>query len=604
MPKLTAMKSTLFFLFIIISASLFAQGKSGKLIILHTNDLHSNLTGFSPEIEYTPCQTGDDSTRAGFARISAMIELERFENPEKVLVLDAGDFLMGTFFHIFEPTQAMQLNLMKKMGYDVVALGNHEFDFGPQTLAKIINGSLENGEIPAITFANVEFDEKSDRDDWFKDLYSIGIIKQYQIVEKGGFRIGVFGLIGDDAKQVAPNSSPLKITDRIKTAKKIVKVLREEEKVDLVICLSHSGVAMDKNGNWTGEDVELAQKVNGIDLIVSGHTHTEIFDPIMIGNVPIIQTGSQGKSLGRLEMNINNGEMTSMKYQLMPVDDKIKGDCKIHQDIAGRIRIIDDEILKPEGLGYYRPLAETSYELICDEYGDLDSSNLGPVISDAILYYVNNFSPVKTDITLIAAGMVRDKIRVGFKGVQTVTDIFRIVSLGEGNDGIPGYPLAQIYLTPHEIKNVIELLLVAPKQKPSYYCFYSGIKIYYDESKGLLKKIYKMEIGGQEVDFSKKNKTLYSLTANSYMLEFVGEIRGMTFGIVKVSPKDVNGVDIKDNKTTWIDFDADKEGVQEGKEWMAMVKYLQSFPDLNANKIPDFPEKYRISIINTVKGEK
>ncbi|MDD3685354.1 MAG: bifunctional metallophosphatase/5'-nucleotidase [Bacteroidales bacterium] len=595
------MKSILFFLFIIISASLFAQGKSGKLIILHTNDLHSNLTGFSPEIEYTPCQTGDDSTRAGFARISAMIELERFENPEKVLVLDAGDFLMGTFFHIFEPTQALQLNLMKKMGYDVVALGNHEFDFGPQTLAKIINGSLENGEIPALTFANVEFDEKSDRDDWFKDLYTIGIIKQYQIVEKGGFRIGVFGLIGDDAKQVAPNAAPLKITDRIKTAKKIVKILREDEKVDLVICLSHSGVDLDKNGNWSGEDVELAQKVKGIDLIVSGHTHTEIFDPIMIGNVPIIQTGSQGKSLGRLEMNINNGEMTSMKYQLMPVDDKIKGDCKIHQDIAGRIRVIDDEILKPEGLGYYRPLAETSYELICDEYGDLDSSNLGPVISDAILYYVNNFSPVKTDITLIAAGMVRDKIRVGFKGVQTVTDIFRIVSLGEGNDGIPGYPLAQIYLTPHEIKNVIELLLVAPKQKPSYYCFYSGIKIYYDESKGLLKKIYKMEIGGQEVDFSKKNKTLYSLTANSYMLEFVGEIRGMTFGIVKVSPKDVNGVEIKDNKTTWIDFDADKEGIQEGKEWMAMVKYLQSFPDLNGNKIPDFPDKYRLPIINTVK---
>jgi 5'-nucleotidase / UDP-sugar diphosphatase len=604
MPKLTVMKSTLFFLFIIISASLFAQGKSGKLIILHTNDLHSNLTGFSPEIEYTPCQVGDDSTRAGFARISAMIELERFENPEKVLVLDAGDFLMGTFFHIFEPTQALQLNLMKRMGYDVVALGNHEFDFGPQTLAKIINGSLENGEIPALTFANVEFDEKSDRDDWFKDLYTIGIIKPYQIVEKGGFRIGVFGLIGDDAKQVAPNAAPLKITDRIKTAKKIVKILREDEKVDLVICLSHSGVDLDKNGNWSGEDVELAQKVKGIDLIVSGHTHTEILDPIMIGNVPIIQTGSQGKSLGRLEMNINNGEMTSMKYQLMPVDDKIKGDCKIHQDIAGRIRDIDDEILKPAGLGYYRPLAETSYELICDEYGDLDSSNLGPVISDAILYYVNNFSTVKTDVTLIAAGMVRDKVRVGFKGVQTVTDIFRIVSLGEGNDGIPGYPLAQIYLTPHEIKNVIELLLVAPKQKPSYYCFYSGIKIYYDESKGLLKKIYKMEIGGNEVDFSKKNKTLYSLTANSYMLEFVGEIRGMTLGIVKVSPKDVNGVVIKDNKTTWIDFDGDKEGIQEGKEWMAMVKYLQSFPDLNGNKIPDFPDKYRLPIINTVKGEK
>jgi 5'-nucleotidase / UDP-sugar diphosphatase len=250
-------------------------------------------------------------------------------------------------------------------------------------------------------------------------------------------------------------------------------------------------------------------------------------------------------------------------------------------------------------LGYYRALAETDFELICEEYGDLDSSNLGPLISDAIFYYVNNHSTVKTDISLIAAGMVRDKIRVGNNGVQTVTDLFRIVSLGEGEDDLPGYPLAQIYLTPHEIKNVVELLLVAPKMKPSYYCFYSGIEIYYDSSKGLLKKIHKIVIGGKEVDFSRKNKTLYSLTANSYMLDFVGEIRGMTLGMIKVKPKDLNGNPIKDNKETWIDFDAKTEGVQEGKEWMAMVKYFQTFKDNNGNNIPDIPETYKVPNIKT-----
>lgn len=598
--KYIAMKLFFSILFLLSASFIFAQGKSGKLIILHTNDLHSNLTGFSPESEYTPCLVGDDSTRAGFSRIAAMIDIEKFSNPNNVLVLDAGDFLMGTFFHIFEASDGFQLNLMKKMGYDVVCLGNHEFDFGPQTLAQIINGSLKNGEIPALTFANVKFDNKSEDDNSFEDLYGKGIIKPYQIIEKGGFKIGIFGLIGADAKQVAPKAAPLKITDRIKTAKKIVKILREDEKVDIVICLSHGGVMIDKKGDWAGEDVELAEKVEGIDLIVSGHTHTEIFDPIVIGNTPIVQTGSQGKSLGRLEMYFNNGKLTSSKYQLMPVDDEIKGNCKIHQDIAGRIRMVDDSILRPEGLGYFRPLCETNYELSCDEMGDLDFSNLGPLISDAILYYVNNFSPVKTDVTLIAAGMIRDKIRVGNKGVQTVTDIFRVVSLGEGDDDIPGYPLAQVYLTPREIKSIVELLLVAPKMKPSYFCYYSGIKVYYDSSKGLLKKIYKIEIDGKDIDFSKKNKTLYSLTANSYMLEFVSEIRGMTLGLVKIIPKDINGVAVKDNKKTWIDFDSGKEGVQEGKEWMAMVKYLQSFPDMNENRIPDFPDKYRDPELNTV----
>ncbi len=587
-------------LFVGITTDVYSQGKSGKLVIIHTNDLHSNLTGFSPESEYTPCLVGDDSTLAGFARIAAIIDKEKIDNPDNLLVVDAGDFLMGTFFHIFEAQDGFQLALMKKMGYDVVSLGNHEFDFGPKTLTKIINSSLQNGEIPALTLANVEFDKKSEDDDWFKDLYNIGIVKPYQIIEKGGFRIGVFGIIGEDSRKVAPNAAPLEITDRIKCAKKIVKILKNDEKVDLVICLSHSGVAKDKNGNWTGEDVELAEKVKGIDVIVSGHTHTEIFEPIWVKGIPIVQTGSQGKNVGRFELNIQDGKIASAKYQLIPVNDDIYGDCKIHQEIAGRIRIVDDSILKPMGLGYFRPLAETDYELICDENSDLDSSNLGPVISDAILYYVNNFSSVKTDISIIAAGMIRDKVRVGNKGVQTVSDIFRIVSLGEGDDDLPGYPLAQVYLTAHELKNMIELLIVAPKQKPSYYCFFSGITIYYDGTKGLLKKIQKIEIGGEEVDYSKENKTLYSLTANSYMLEFVSEIKAMTLGLVKVEPKNISGELIKDNKSTWIDFDTNTPGIQEGKEWVAMVKYLQSFPDYNGNKIPEFPAKYRDPLIKTI----
>ena len=96
-------KFNLIFIAILFSSiGLFSQGKSGKLIILHTNDLHSNLTGFSPEIEYSPCVTGNDSTLAGFSRIAALIDIEKRKNSDNLLVLDAGDFLMGTFFHIYE----------------------------------------------------------------------------------------------------------------------------------------------------------------------------------------------------------------------------------------------------------------------------------------------------------------------------------------------------------------------------------------------------------------------------------------------------------------------------------------------------------------------
>lgn len=585
----------LFLLLIILIPFLsFAQSKSGKIIILHTNDLHSNLTGFGPEIEYTPCLLGDDNTLGGFSRIAALIQNEIRSFPNQVIVLDAGDFLMGTFFHLFEQEHGFQLGLMKKMGYDVVSIGNHEFDFGPEALAKIINSTLNNyGDIPNLTLSNIEFSKKSNKDDALEDLYNKGIIKPYTIIERGGIKIGVFGLLGVDADNVSPYKKPVKVTNRIKKAKEIVKVLKAKENVDLVICLSHCGVAYDsKSGKWSGEDVELAEKVKGIDIIVGGHTHHEIMDPIVINNTYILQTGSQGKKIGRLEINFNEGKMANAKYQLINIDDKIYGDCKIHQEIAGRIKLIDDELLKPMGLGYYRSLVETNFELESSEQQNLDSTNLGPFIADALKYYINNYSPVKTDITMVAAGVIRDKIYVGNKGIQSAPDIFRIMSLGEGDDNIPGYPLAMVFLTGREIKNVIELLLVAQKMKPSYYCFYSGVKVEYDGTKGFLKKIKKIYIANEDIDFSKKNKKLYAVAANSYMLDFLGEINRMTFGLVKVIPKDLNGNKIKDNKSTWIDFDDQKPGIQEGKEWLALIKYLQSFNDLNNNNIPDIPNSY------------
>lgn len=585
----------LFLLLIVLIPFLsFAQPKSGKIIFLHTNDLHSNLTGFGPEIEYTPCLVGDDNTLGGFSRIAAVIQNERRNFPEQVIVLDAGDFLMGTFFHLFEQEHGFQLGLMKKMGYDVVSIGNHEFDFGPEALAKIINSTLKNyGDMPALTLSNIEFSKKSNKDDALEDLYNKGIIKPYTIIERGGIRIGVFGLLGIDADNVSPYKKPVKVTNRIKKAKEIVKVLKTKENVDLVVCLSHCGVAFDlKSSKWSGEDVELAEKVKGIDIIVGGHTHHEIMDPIVINNTYILQTGSQGKKIGRLEINLSQGKIANAKFQLINIDDNIYGDCKIHQEIAGRIKLIDDELLKPMNLGYYRSLAETNFELESNEQQNLDSTNLGPFIADALKYYINNYSPVKTDITMVAAGVIRDKIYVGNKGIQSAPDIFRIMSLGEGDDNIPGYPLAMVYLTGREIKNIIELLLVAQKMKPSYYCFYSGVKVEYDGTKGFLKKIQKIYVDNENIDFSKKNKKLYAIAANSYMLDFLGEINGMTFGLVKVIPKDLNGNKIKDNKSTWIDFDSQKQGIQEGKEWLALIKYLQSFKDLNNNNIPDIPDSH------------
>lgn len=590
---------------VLCSMIFFGQSKSGKLIILHTNDIHSNLTGFSPESEYTPCVINNDLTLAGFARMATIIKNEKEKNNDNLLVVDAGDFLMGSFFHTQELETGFQLNIMKEMGYDILSIGNHEFDYGSETIAKIINKSLTNGDIPNLTLSNIKFDSKSEQDDLFEDLYKNNIIKPYHIFEKSGLRIGVFGILGKDAEESAPKIKPLKITDRIKQAKKLVKILKEQEKVDLIICLSHSGLTYDnKKGKWLGEDAELAEKVKGINLIISAHTHTELYEPIWVNDIPIVQAGSLGKNIGRFEINIQKSKILSAKYQLLKIDDNISGNCDIDEKIKTQIAVIDNKLLNPLGLTYNKILAETSYELICDEYGDVQFSNLGPMLADAIHYYVNNYSGVKTDMSIIATGVIRDRIRVGNTGMQTVPDIFKLVSLGEGSDSIPGYPLSQVYLTGKELKSVLELLILASKKQPAYYCFFGGVEIFYNSEKGFMKKIQRIEIGGEEIDFSKNNKKLYAITANSYMLEFIGAINKMSYGLIKVKPKDINANIITDFKTSWIDFNSEKEGIQEGKEWIAVTKYISSFEDTNGNGIPDFPEKYLKPIIRVIDIKK
>lgn len=583
-------KIFLSFLLLIIPFIFCAQNNS--LVILHTNDIHSKLTGYAPEIEYSPLKTNNDKTLGGFARIASIIKAEKQLNEDNLIVVDAGDFLMGSFFHMLEPENGLQLQLMKQAGYDVVAIGNHEFDNSPETLAQIINKAIENGDIPQLCISNIKFSEKDAADDELEKLYNQGLIAPYTILERAGLRIGVFALMGYDARDVALYTDPLKILDPIKTAKKTSKMLKKDEGVDFVICLSHSGVTPDKKGGWEGEDVKLARKAKYIDVIISGHTHSQISEVIWENETPIVQTGAYGQYVGRLELDISDGNIDFAKYKLIQVNDEILGDVDIHNQIEKQKELLNEAFLDNLNIVYDEPVVETSYDLICNEH-EPENSTLGPMLADAIHYYINENTKEGTDISLIATGLIRDNIKKGDTGLQTASDLFRIVSLGLGDDPIPGYPLARVYLTPVEIKRVIEILLVISPSNTAAYCYYSGLEVELDSSKGFLKKVQRILINGNELDLSKKNNKLYSLSASIYMLESIGIIKKMTYGIIKVEPKDSKGNVLKDFKNTWIDFDTDKQGVQEGKEWLALIDFVKTFEDTNGNNIPDIPDYYK-----------
>jgi len=574
-----------------------------KIVILHTNDLHSHLVGFAPESDYSPLITNNDSTRGGFARIASVIASEKASNTGITLVVDAGDFLMGTLFPPVEAETGFQLRLMKQMGYDVTCFGNHEFDYGPAKLAEIISSSVNRGAIPEILTGNIIFDEKDNRDDALEKLAKENIIRRKFIINRDGLKIGFFSLIGKDAAEDAPNASPVEFSSRIRYARMMVKELQHDS-CNLIICLSHSGVTKGKDGQWGGEDVDLAHKVKGIDVVISGHTHTRLDKPVIVDGIPIVQTGAFGKYVGKLTLDYSQGKVTVENYQLIPVEDNIKGDETVNNSIDDQKTKINEEVLRPVGLKYDMQIAETTFSLKgIEDYEGAEKSNLGPLVADAIQYYVNKHNSTGTDISMVAAGVIRDGIA---PGVQETSDIFRVMSLGSGDDNIPGYPLARLYVTGRELKNILEILQVAYRSKPDNYCYYSGLKIYYNPGRGLLRKISGIEIlkpdrEPEKVDFSKKDKKLYSITANSYMLQFIGIIKKMSFGLINVVPKNADGMKVTDMKAAVIDIDSNKEGIQEGKEWLALLEYLRSMNDTNDDGLPDIDRKYAKPVSNLVQ---
>jgi 5'-nucleotidase / UDP-sugar diphosphatase len=591
------------FLYIALFISLYAQTYAQqvytkKLIILHTNDLHSRLNGFSPEMDYTPLSTNDDNTVGGFARIASLIDEEKKTDGNEVLVLDAGDFLMGTLFPFLEKSTGFQLELMKKMGYDVVTLGNHEFDFGPEALAGILSKSYTNGPTPLIVASNLSFSEKEKEDDALKTLFDQNILKPYLVIERNGLKIGIFGILGYNAIHDAPLARPVHFEDPVKSAQKFAHILKETEKVDLVICLSHSGVNKDENGDWCGEDVELAKKVPEIDVIISGHTHTLINDQLVVNGIPIVQTGSYGMGLGKLELEVDKGKIIHSDSKVIPINDSIQGNPAIQQLLTEQEKLISEHLLNFLKLDYSSVVAETSFPLVCNEDTLLEKSNLGPLIADAIYTYVNKENARGVDVTFFASGLIRDNIIPGKSGKQTVADLFRVVSLGSGKDDVPGYPLARIYVTGKELKGIMEILYMAPSGNKDNYIYFGGLRASFDPGKGLLRKITSIETGDPgkgftKVDWSRKNKKLYSISADIYLLQFIGIIKKLSHGLVRVTLKDENGVPIKSVNDALIDGNAEVPGIQEMKEWVALVWFLSQQPDKNGNGIPEIPEFYR-----------
>ena len=584
-------------------------GEEKLLTILHTNDLHSHLLGFSPNIDYTPLQTGNDLTVGGWARIATVINSEKSKRTNPTLILDAGDFLMGSLFHMAAREEGLELRLMKEMGYDVVTLGNHEFDLMPHGLARILTSAYQKGGMPEIVFSNAIFNPGSSEDDTLEEVFKKGLVKPYIVKQIQGFRIGFYGILGKDAAEVSPFARPVKFRDPIDISREMVKILREKEKVDMVICLSHGGIKEKKS---LSEDDRLAKEVPGIDMIVSGHTHKNLKIPLEVNQTIIVHAGAFGEYVGVLDLSYENGKVKLKGYRLVEINDSIPGDEKIQKKVDSYIGIINKKILKELDLSFYGVLAKTDFDMTLLE----DESNLGNLIADSIRWAINradydtNDPVTKVVVAIESNGVIRDDLLRGKTGNIAVCDLFRTIPLGfSRGDDTMGYPLITCYLYAHEIKKILEVLTsLYPKKGDKFFLQVSGLKFKYNPHRVIFDRVTDIWMGSEEegykpLDYSKSNKSLYRVAANIYNATFLNFVGRFTYRILDIVPKDRKGNPIApkaqiDNPfdlllSLRVDTDKEKPGIQELKEWVAVMDYVRNFPDKNGDGLPDIPEKYR-----------
>lgn len=561
-----------------VLASLASGATERHFVVLHTNDWQSRLLGYGPNSEYSPATLNDDQTVGGVARLSMLLQQRRTAiGTTPSLTLDAGDFSMGTLFHTVTREQGGELRLLGALGYDATTLGNHEFDFRPDGLADMIIAAERAGDAPNVPIlaSNIRFSDHSVADDALEALYQAGRIQPYRVIERDGLRFGLFGLTGRDAVEVSPLMAPVTFADPVATARDMVRLLREQEQVDAVILLSHMGVSQQPDGRWRGEDVELIERVSGIDVVIGAHSHSLLREPLMVNGTAIVQVGSEIQHMGELHMRLDDqGRIQIVDYRVHAVDDSIPGDPAISARVDRLREDVSEQVLKPHGYVFDQPMARVERTLT----RAYDDPVLGNLVTDALRRGTGS------DIAFTGNGTLRDELYLGRTGVQSVADLFRVAPLGIGEfDDQPGYPLIRVYFTPREIRQILEVLLLAYQMRDSdsYYPRVSGVKFTYNPWRVPFDRVSRIWLGDAERGYRELDldaSELISVGTTSYVGSFTWLISELTFGLFNVIPKDAAGEPLAKIRDAVIDRDPDRAGIQEYKEWQAFLDHVAALP--------------------------
>ena len=540
-----------------------ANAPTYETTILFTHDTHDH---------FLPMPDEEGGEYGGYTRLATLIQQERAAHPD-ALVLDAGDFSMGSLFQTIYATEAPELRALGAMGYDATTLGNHEFDYRARGLAEMLNAAVESGDpVPPIVQANYK-PPAEDADTWAAwNRYGIG---DYLILERGGVRYGIFGLMGEEADSNAPMSG-MEFEPIADAAERTVAAL-EEAGADFIICLSHSGTG----GRGKGEDYELAKRVDGIDVILSGHTHTTLDEPLRVGDTLIVSCGEYTANLGVLTVEWKpNGEKTVADYRLLPVDETVAEDPDMAAMAAAFQPLVEEQYLSQFGVGFDEVLARSPFAFTpIGRFGaEHREDTLGSLIADSYVYAVQQAEGadyVPVDFAVVAAGVIRGSFPAG---EITTSDVFNVSSLGSGADGTPGYPLISVWITGKELKDAFEVDASVSPLMPVAQIYGSGMTWTWNPRRMIFNKVTdcaQVLPDGSAVPID--DDRLYRVVTGLYTGQMLGTVNDQSFGILAITPKDAQGNVITDYEEHII---YNPNG-SEVKEWYALASYLQSMGEVD-----------------------
>ena len=559
---------------------------SRKLDVLFVHDIHSHLNPF------TAVEGGKSAQVGGLSRIMTLAKRQFTTNPNTLFV-DGGDFSMGTIVQSVFETESAELRTMGAIGIVATTFGNHEFDFGSEGLAGAMNRAVESGDnIPFIIVSNIDWEatyaaeQTAGRQALIEACKNYGV-RDYVVIKKGDVNVAIMGIYGKDALGCSPFAE-LNFKDPVEAAKETVAKIQANETADIIVCLSHSGTWPDPEKS---EDEILAKSVPEIDLIVSGHTHTKLENPIVHGNTYIVSAGEYGKYLGSLSMEQQaDGRWKLVSYQLLPVTEEIPQDEKVQAVVGDYLELVDEGYLSAYNYNRTQVLAENEVDFV--DVGTLGymhvERNLGSIMADSYRYAVEHlpeWDGVPVAASFVPAGLVRETYGIGN---ITVEDVFNSFSLGIGEDGSAGYPLVSVYLTGAELKIAAEIdASISPLMEYAR-LYTSGLQWTFNPKRMILNKSFDTHLVTLDGTYMELEKDkLYRVVTDLYSLKLLGSVTDLSYGLLSLVPKNADGTPVDDYASTIIMTNG-----REFKAWEAIANYMESFEDTDRDGIPNVDLRY------------